>query len=118
MIATVRADGWPRVRRVVFIRDNGCVAVQWRVFGPDTATDICRDQWGNPTPWNDSFRLEFAHVEEQLRAGVRADDDEAHGVAACPWHHRLGKEWRIDTKEHYEILRRYLRSLYPKEWAS
>lgn len=117
MIFTRKADGWTAVRRVVFHRDKGCVAVQRSIFGDDVATDICRDGWGNPMPWNDTFRLEFAHVKEEIAASLRATDDEAHGVAACPWHHRLGR-WRLDTKGRYDTLRGYLRKLYPKEWSS
>jgi hypothetical protein len=116
VIVTKRADGWAAVRRVVFQRDRGCVAVQKLVFGDDVAPDICRDGWGNPMAWDDPFRLDFAHVKEEIRAGKRADDDEAHGVAACPWHHRLGRVWRLDTKARYDTLRDYLRVRYPQEW--
>lgn len=107
-------DGWPRLRLHVFARDRGCVAVQPAIFGSDIATDQCRDAQGFLMAWNDFFKLEFEHVKEAI-GGLRASDDEAHGVAACPWHHRLGR-WRVDTKERRAVTRAYLASLYPEVW--
>lgn len=114
---TVRNDGWVQVRSAVFKRDVGCVATQWRIFGNNIAPDMCRSRWGTPIEWDDWSELEFDHVKENLEASNKAPDDEAHGVAVCPWHHRLSQVWRSDSKFHRERLRDWLAKAYPEVWS-
>lgn len=112
-LVTAAKDGWTKLRWTVFRRDGGCVAVQPAIFGRDVAPDQCQNRAGWLIRWNDVFQLEWDHVTGF--DGIRRDD-EAHGVAVCPWHHR-GSRWRIDTKERRDVLRRHLARLYPTEWS-
>lgn len=113
VVVTAVADGWTRLRWVVFQRDGGCVAVRPSIFGEDAAKDQCRGAHGWLIRWNDLFQMEWDHVTDD--GGIRRDD-EAHGVTVCPWHHR-GSHWRIDTKIRRAVLRDHLRRLYPEAWA-
>ena len=90
------------------------MAVNPEIMGPEVAPDQCRDVNGWLMPWNDIWKLEWDHVRAGY-AGKRIND-EAHGVTACPWHHR-GDGWRVDSKAHRQILRDYLARLYPAQWA-
>jgi 5-methylcytosine-specific restriction endonuclease McrA len=106
---------WQALRLTVFTRDGGCIAVRGDVFS-DPTTEPCRDRWGSviqPTDWT---ALEFDHVKP-LGGGHKAPDDDAHGVAACPQHHRLSTTWRTDSSEHREAIRAYLTRLYPEVWT-
>lgn len=116
-LTTEQKDGWPRLKLVVAARDGGCLATHRGVFGDDVAPDMCRDARGYLMTSTDYFRLEFDHVKEQQAMALRAPNDEAHGIAVCPWHHRLSREWRSDTAAHRAVIRDYLRRLYPREWA-
>lgn len=109
-------DGWPAVRLAVFRRDRGCIAVNQQVFGADTAPDLCANKFGtriDPADWD---LLEFDHVKEGL-GGPKAPDDEAHGVAVCPWHHRLSSVWRSDSALHRLAERAWLARHYPAVWG-
>jgi hypothetical protein len=108
----VAEHGWPAVRSAVFGRDGGCVAGQPRIFGRDAADDGCRSQWGQRIDWDDWDQLEWDHVTQE---NVR-HDDEAHGVAVCPWHHRLSQAWRSDSRRHRAALRRWLAKHWPEVW--
>lgn len=116
-VVNAEVHGWAKLRTVTFRRDLGCVAVQPRIFGEGIARDQCRDGMRNLIRWDDLFRLEWDHVKEQLAAGKRPPNDEAHGVMVCAWHHRLSTQWRTDTTEHRQVLRRYLADHYPDVWA-
>lgn len=113
---TAEADGWESVRRATFRRDIGCIAGQPRIFGVNIAPDMCKDAFGNPMRWDEWRLLEWDHVKEDLRAGVKAPNDEAHGVAVCPWHHRLSQRWRSDSKAHRAAIRDWLARHYPEVW--
>jgi hypothetical protein len=113
---TVRDDGWIAVRTAVFTRDVGCVAGQFRIFGKAAADDGCRSRWGSRIEWDDWSELEFDHVKRDAKAGDKAPDDEAHGVAVCPHHHRLSQVWRSDSKVHRMMLRDWLAKHYPEAW--
>ena len=118
MIRSAEADGWDAVRKAAFRRDGGCVAVNPAIFDHDVAPDLCADQWGGFIHWSDYGRLEFDHVKEQSVLGKKPPDDEAHGVMACPWHHRLSQRWRTDSAVHREKLRDWLRKHYPEVWGA
>lgn len=109
---TAKEDGWPSVRLAVFVRDGGCVAGQTRIFGTGASDEQCRTEFGDPIAYTDWDVLEFDHV---TRNGVRYDD-EAHGIAACPWHHRLSQRWRTDSKTHRHAEREWLAMHYPEVW--
>ena len=111
---TVAEDGWPAVRMAVFQRDGGCIANRADIFGKDVAQDHCRNNYARPLI--DAMECEFDHVKEQQAMGIKAPDDEAHGVAACAWHHRLSQAWRSDSAAHRGLIRRYLARLYPAVW--
>lgn len=114
MIVAVETHGWTVVRSAVFGRDGGCVATQPRIFGSDVAPDRCRGRFGQDVEWDDWDQLEFDHVRPH--SGGARPDDEAHGVAVCPWHHRLSQVWRSDSRRHREALRSWLASHYPDAW--
>lgn len=113
-LVTVAAVGWPALRLHVFNRDRGCVAAQRSIVGDAAASDLCRDGQGMLMPWNDPWKLEFMHVKQYGALGVKALDDEAHGVAGCPWHHR-GSGWGT-RRSSLEAMRAHLRKLYPAVW--
>lgn len=97
--------GWSWLREQTFARDGGCIAVQSRIMGDRVAPDGCTGP------------LEWDHVKEQLKAGQKAPDDEAHGVTVCAWHHRHSRSWRSDSKVNRERIREYLRGVYPTVWT-
>ena len=97
----INADqhGWQWLRETVFRRDGGCIAPG--MGAPDGCTGP----------------LEFDHVKEALRAGVKAPNDEAHGVTVCAWHHRHSRHWRSDSKVNRQRIREYLGRVYPTVWS-
>ena len=113
-LITAEKDGWEALRLVTFRRDKGCVATNPNIFGKDVAPDLCRDKDGWIIPATALHKMEFDHVRED--AGGRRYDDEAHGVTACAWHHRLSTKWRTDTAIHRAVLRLYLSDRYPDVW--
>lgn len=116
-LVNARDDGWIGLKQVVALRDRVCVATRDDIFGKDVAPDLCRNGVGwtiDPTDWRG---MEFEHVRIEPAMSKRADDDEAHGVLCCGWHHRLSNQWRIDTSAHREKVRGYLASRYPTVWA-
>ena len=113
---SVRSDGWHAVRVAVFYRDGGCVATQYRVMGKDVAPDSCADQFGSPIEWDDLDMMEAEHVKEQI-GGFKPEDDEAHLVTGCPWHHRLSQRFRLDSKTARIQTRAWLADHYPEVWA-
>lgn len=82
------------------------------------ANSDCHDQWGNPMPWNDWSRLEWCHIKQSAMAGRKAPNDEAHGVAGCPWHHRLSRPPRLDSTVVLGLVRIYLAACYPAVWGA
>lgn len=110
-------DGWRAVRLEVFARDGGCVATQPRVFGKAVATDLCRDGYGDPIEYDAFDLLELEHVKQELGLSLRAADDVAHLVTACPWHHRLSNVFRIDSKVNRVKTRAWLARHYPEVWS-
>lgn len=113
-IVNAQQHGWATLRRVIFARDGGCVAGQWRVFGKDIADEPCKDQFGDEIPYDTFALLEADHVTKD---GVRIDA-EPYLITACPWHHRLSQRWRTDSKAHRQAEREWLAKQYPAEWAA
>lgn len=80
----------PELRRLVMLRDGGCVAPNI-----DPRASLC------------AGRLTLDHVKDQPRMGLRAPSDMAHLVTLCEGHH-LRTEW---ATSHRPELRDYLRSI-------
>lgn len=112
---TVEQDGWPAVRHAVFWRDGGCIAHRADIFGADVAPDHCRNSYAQPL--RNGRECEWDHVKERSAMGMKAPDDEAHGVTVCAWHHRLSQKWRSDSAAHRGQIRAYLTRLYPEIWG-
>lgn len=111
-ILSVLEDGWTAVRLAVLRRDGGCVAVQKRL-SPNPATDLCRDQWDQPHPYDAVFKLQLDHVNEFGTLRSKAPDDEAHLQAVCAYHHRT---WATRALSRADSRDR-LSALYPATWA-
>lgn len=103
----------------IFQRDEGCIAVQPDKVGDAVSAEPCRNSANWVIPWNDVFQMEWNHVKEAgaIGLGIKAPDDEAHGVTLCAFHHRgtaAGSNWEAANRE---AERKYLRSLYPEVWG-
>jgi hypothetical protein len=110
------AAEWDELRRLVFARD-GYICIARRM---DPRAGPCRGKWGMVLARQDRLNprdLTFEHVQDDYGSmGLKADDDEQHGVAAC-WGHALGAggkggfTWATANKD---LERQYLRSIYGK----
>jgi hypothetical protein len=71
---------------------------------------ICAGQWGISHGPRDYAKLTLEHVKDDLRMGVKADNDRRHMVGAC-WKLNLGPP----TKEQREWMRDYLAKIEGSE---
>lgn len=95
---------WPaRIREEVNARQGGvCIAILLGERGP------CRNSYRNVIAILSRDR-EIDHIREE--PGGERRTDTAHGVAACPYHHRGG--W---ATSHRPEIRAYLAEHHPDEW--
>lgn len=106
-------DGWSAVRLAVLRRDGGCVAVQAKLT-QYPSDQLCRDQWGQPHPFDSLFKLQLDHVNEFSTRGRKAPDDEAHLQAVCAFHH---SSWATKSEVRQDSRAR-LAALWPLVWEA
>lgn len=100
----------------VYDRDHRkCIAPQ---LDDTVDPSSCRGKWQNPVQLVRNatrypYDLTFAHIKEEP-GGARIHD-EAHGVIVCWGHHVFGDMWATSDRG-LELIRAYLRSLYPAVW--
>lgn len=78
------------------------------------ATDLCRDQWGQPHPFDAWFKLQLDHVNQFSTKSRKAPDNEAHLQAVCAHHHAT---WATRAFSR-NASRERLAGLYPEVWKA